>query len=94
MRPFTIYGGGQPEKGSVILQWLNLVAGDEWTEEGKDKSNITVTRKHCKLRVMINALALVGLASYSPNIQNFKTLLARIICCIDVLSQSKKKAHL
>ena len=33
MRPFTIFGGGQPEKGSVILQWLNLVAGDEWTEE-------------------------------------------------------------
>jgi hypothetical protein len=36
MRPFIAFGGGQPEQGSVILQWLNLVAADEWTEQGKD----------------------------------------------------------
>ena len=38
MKPFIAFGGGQPENGSVILQWLNLVAGDEWTEQGKDSS--------------------------------------------------------
>ncbi len=35
MKPFIAFGNGQPENGSVILQWLNLVAGDEWTEQGK-----------------------------------------------------------
>ncbi|CAB4012131.1 NFX1-type zinc finger-containing 1-like, partial [Paramuricea clavata] len=33
MRPFITLGGGQPEHGSVILKWLNLVAVVEWSEQ-------------------------------------------------------------
>jgi hypothetical protein len=40
MRPFITFGGGQPEQGSVVLQWLNLVAGNEAAEQGKDQSHL------------------------------------------------------
>ena len=32
MRPFSF---DQPEQGQVVLQWLELVAGNEWTEQGR-----------------------------------------------------------
>ena len=35
MRQFMIFGGGQPEQGTVVLQWLNLVAGDERAQQGE-----------------------------------------------------------
>lgn len=35
MRPFIKFGDGQPEQGSVVLQWLNLIAGEELVEQGK-----------------------------------------------------------
>ena len=38
MNPFTMFKGGRPEKGSVIMQWLNLVAGEEWTEQGREEN--------------------------------------------------------
>jgi hypothetical protein len=40
MRPFITFGGGQPEQGSVVLQWLNLVAGNEAAEQGKEINHI------------------------------------------------------
>ena len=36
MAPFTTFGGGQPEQGSVVLQWLNLVAGNEQAQQGEN----------------------------------------------------------
>ncbi|XP_028413341.1 NFX1-type zinc finger-containing protein 1-like isoform X2 [Dendronephthya gigantea] len=41
MRPFMRFGGGQPEQGSVVLQWLNLVAGEELVEQ----EELVVVRK-------------------------------------------------
>ena len=35
MSPFTTFGGGPSEPGSVLLKWLNLVADDDRTEPGK-----------------------------------------------------------
>ena len=85
MRPFTIFGGGQPEKGSVILQWLNLVAGDEWTEEGKDKNNIILKIKHCKLRFMINISLHAFLVDYTPIILNLEMHKVKVIYCLALL---------
>lgn len=35
MSPFMRYDGGWPEQGSVVLQWLNLIAGEELVNKGK-----------------------------------------------------------
>ena len=47
MSPFTTFGGGPPEPGSVLLKWLNLVADDDRTEPGKTFMDYTnfFTRK-------------------------------------------------
>ena len=34
MRPFIAPGADQPEPGCVVLKWLNLVAEDDWSEQG------------------------------------------------------------
>lgn len=38
MRPFVRHDNEQPQQGSVVLQWLNLITAEELVDKGKTKA--------------------------------------------------------